>query len=147
MIAGSESLDFGNTLLEAPDINIARVPQNGRTFEAYGEDPFLVGRLSVANILGIQSQGIIANVKHYAANNQEDLRTSVQRGDRRADFARNLLARLRGVGEGGRLRLGHGRVQQGERSLLLRERRAAQPDIEEGMEFRRLRDLRLWRGA
>jgi len=71
VIEGSESLDWGNTLLEAPDINIARIPQNGRTFEAYGEDPYLVSRLAVANILGIQSQGIIANVKHFAANNQE----------------------------------------------------------------------------
>ena len=77
VIAGRESLDYGNTFLEAPDINIARVPQNGRTFEAYGEDPFLVARLAVANIEGIQSQGIIANVKHYAANNQETERRTV----------------------------------------------------------------------
>ncbi len=77
VIEGSEAVDWGNTLLEAPDINIARVPQNGRTFEAYGEDPFLVARLAVANILGIQSQGIIANVKHYAANNQESSRRTV----------------------------------------------------------------------
>ncbi len=77
VIEGSESIDFGNTLLEAPDINIARVPQNGRTFEAYGEDPYLVGRMAVANIWGIQSQGIIANVKHYAGNNQEEERLSV----------------------------------------------------------------------
>ena len=77
VIAGSESADFGNTLLESPDINIARVPQNGRTFEAYGEDPFLVARLAVAHIQGVQSQGIIANVKHYAANNQEADRHSV----------------------------------------------------------------------
>src|SRR5215469_13259244 len=46
-IAGAEALDIGNSLLEAPTINIARVPQNGRTFEAYGEDPFLTGQLSV----------------------------------------------------------------------------------------------------
>ena len=71
VIVGKEALDLHDTLLEGPDINIARVPQNGRTFEAFGEDPFLVGRLSVAEILGIQSQGEIANVKHYAANNQE----------------------------------------------------------------------------
>jgi beta-glucosidase len=77
VIEATESLDWGNTFLEAPDINIARVPQNGRTFEAFGEDPFLVGRLSVANILAIQAQGIIANVKHYAANNQETDRNSV----------------------------------------------------------------------
>lgn len=76
-VAGSESADCGNMFLESPDINIARVPQNGRTFEAYGEDPFLVSRLAVANIEGIQSQGIIANVKHFAVNNQETNRHSV----------------------------------------------------------------------
>lgn len=73
-VAGAESRDLGNSLLEAPTINIARVPQNGRTFEGYGEDPFLSGQLSMFNILGIQSQGEIANVKHYAANNQESER-------------------------------------------------------------------------
>ncbi|HEV3220487.1 MAG TPA: glycoside hydrolase family 3 C-terminal domain-containing protein [Candidatus Acidoferrales bacterium] len=70
-VAGSESRMLGNDLLEAPTINIARVPQNGRTFEGYGEDPFLAGQISVQVIQGIQSQGIIANVKHFAANNQE----------------------------------------------------------------------------
>ncbi len=70
-IAGEESKAIGNGLLEAPTINIVRVPQNGRTFEGYGEDPYLAGELSVSNIVGIQSAGIIANVKHYAANNQE----------------------------------------------------------------------------
>ena len=70
-VAGSEAHDLGNALLEAPTINIARVPQNGRTFEGYGEDPFLAGQLAVAFIEGVQSQGIIANVKHYVANNQE----------------------------------------------------------------------------
>ncbi len=70
-LTGAESADLGATLVEGPDINIARVPQNGRTFEAYGEDPYLVGRMAVANIRGIQRQGEIADVKHYAANNQE----------------------------------------------------------------------------
>ena len=70
-IVGVESLDLGNALVEAPTINIVRVPQNGRTFEGYGEDPYLAGEISVANIEGIQSQGEIANVKHYVANNQE----------------------------------------------------------------------------
>ena len=70
-VIGKEALDLHDTLLEGPDVNIARVPQNGRTFEAFGEDPYLVGRMSVNEIEGIQSQGEIANVKHYAANNQE----------------------------------------------------------------------------
>jgi beta-glucosidase len=76
-IIGEESKDIGNGLVEAPDINIARVPQNGRTFEGYGEDPYLAGQISVNNIIGMQSQGVIANVKHYAANNQETNRFTV----------------------------------------------------------------------
>ena len=71
VIIGREAKDLGDGLLEGPDVNIARVPQNGRTFEAFGEDPWLVSRMAVAEIEGIQSQGEIANVKHYAANNQE----------------------------------------------------------------------------
>jgi beta-glucosidase len=70
-VAGAESLDIGNSLLEAPTINIARLPQNGRTFEGYGEDPYLTGQLSAFNIQGIQSKGELANVKHFAANSQE----------------------------------------------------------------------------
>lgn len=70
-VVGKESLLVGNGLVEAPTINIARLPQNGRTFEGFGEDPYLTSQLSVPNIQGIQSEHIIANVKHYAANNQE----------------------------------------------------------------------------
>lgn len=76
-IVGSEAFDLANGLVEAPDINIARVPQNGRTFEGFGEDPYLAGQISAANIRGIQDQGIIANVKHYAGNNQEQDRGSI----------------------------------------------------------------------
>ena len=71
VVIGREAADLGNGLLEGPDVNIARVPQGGRTFEAFGEDPYLVGQTAVGVIQGIQSQGVIANVKHYAANNQE----------------------------------------------------------------------------
>jgi len=77
VIIGSEAKDLGEDLLEGPDVNIARVPQNGRTFEAFGEDPYLVSRMAVAEIEGIQSQGEIANVKHYAANNQESNRFGI----------------------------------------------------------------------
>lgn len=77
VIIGLEARDMGDDLLEGPDINIARVPQNGRTFEAFGEDPYLTGQMAVNEIQGIQSQGEIANVKHYAANNQETNRMSV----------------------------------------------------------------------
>jgi beta-glucosidase len=77
VIAGNETRDLASDLLEAPDINIIRVPQNGRTFESYSEDPYLNGQIAVATIQGIQSVGILANVKHYLANNQEENRHSI----------------------------------------------------------------------
>jgi beta-glucosidase len=77
VVTGAETRDLGESLLEGPDVNIARVPVNGRTFEGYGEDPYLAGQISVGNIDGIQSQGIIAEVKHYMANNQEANRFAV----------------------------------------------------------------------
>lgn len=76
-VAGSEAAALGNILLESPDVNIARTPCNGRTFEGFGEDPYLTSQIAVANIQGIQSQGIMANVKHYAGNNQEKNRHKV----------------------------------------------------------------------
>jgi beta-glucosidase len=76
-LAGAEAAALANGLLEAPTINIARIPQNGRTFEGFGEDPFLAGQLAVANVEGIQSQHVVANVKHYAGNNQETLRGTI----------------------------------------------------------------------
>jgi beta-glucosidase len=76
-VEGRETVNQGRNLLEGPDINIARVPVNGRTFEAYGEDPFLAAQITVGDIRGIQSQGVIANAKHYAANNQETNRSTI----------------------------------------------------------------------
>jgi beta-glucosidase len=76
-VEGRETRDTGRNLMEGPDINIARTPLNGRTFEAYGEDPYLAGQIAVGNIDGIQSQGVIANAKHYLANNQETNRTTI----------------------------------------------------------------------
>jgi beta-glucosidase len=61
----------GNDLVFAPTVNIMRTPRGGRTFEGYGEDPFLSGRQAVGWIKGAQGRGVIANVKHFAANNQE----------------------------------------------------------------------------
>ena len=77
VVGGTETLALGSQLLEGPDINIIRVPQNGRAFENYSEDPFLTSRIAVANIQGIQSVGALANVKHFLANNQETNRNSI----------------------------------------------------------------------
>lgn len=76
-VGGAEALALGSELLEGPDINIIRVPQNGRAFENYSEDPFLTSHIAVADIQGIQSTGALANVKHFLANNQETNRNSI----------------------------------------------------------------------
>src|SRR5260370_537238 len=61
----------------APMINTVRVPEGGRNFETLGEDPSLISSLVVAEIQGIQAQGVIATVKHFAENNQENLRQTI----------------------------------------------------------------------
>lgn len=74
---GAEAYAKGIDVLLAPDVNIARVPLNGRTSEAFGEDPYLTAQTAVAYIQGVQSQHVIATVKHFDANNQETNRATV----------------------------------------------------------------------
>src|SRR6516165_10030292 len=62
---------LGRDMILGPTVNINRVPLWGRNFEGYGEDPFLSGRLAVAYIHGVQGEGVIPSVKHFAANNEE----------------------------------------------------------------------------
>jgi beta-glucosidase len=69
--AGAETAGKGFNILLGPTVNILRVPQWGRAAETLGEDPFLAGQIAAAEILGIQRQHVIAQVKHFAANNQE----------------------------------------------------------------------------
>jgi len=63
--------------LLGPGVNIARSPLDGRNFEYLSEDPFLNATLVVPFIEGVQSQGVVATVKHYALNNQEYNRHNV----------------------------------------------------------------------
>jgi beta-glucosidase len=74
---GWEAWHKGVNVQLAPNVNIARVPMNGRNSEAFGEDPFLAGQTGVAEIKGIQDNNVIATVKHYALNNHEQNRMTV----------------------------------------------------------------------
>ncbi len=68
---GRECRAHGADLLLGPSVNIYRVPQCGRNYEYFGEDPYLAGELAVGYTLGLQAEGVMASVKHFAANNQE----------------------------------------------------------------------------
>lgn len=75
---GQEASAFGvDMLLGTPCINIQRDPRGGRGFEGYSEDPYLVSRLAPNYARGVQEQGVLADVKHFAANNQETERQSI----------------------------------------------------------------------
>jgi beta-glucosidase len=67
----------GVNFVLGPGVNIARSPLAGRNFEYFSEDPFLAAAMVVPYIEGVQSQGVIATVKHYALNNQEYNRHNV----------------------------------------------------------------------
>ena len=76
-VLGSEANFRGKDIILGPGINIIRAPLNGRNFEYLSEDPYLVSKMVVGYIRGVQDQGVSACVKHYAANNQETHRDDV----------------------------------------------------------------------
>ena len=76
-------------------VDITREPRNGRTFEYLGEDPILAGTLVAKLIEGTQSQHVIGDIKHYAFNDQESGRNSVNITHRQTGGARERSAGLR----------------------------------------------------
>ena len=74
---GLECCVYGVHFLLGPNVNILRDPRNGRLFEGYSEDPCVVSKLAPEIVKGIQSYGVSATVKHYAANSQETNRVGI----------------------------------------------------------------------
>lgn len=74
---GEEARYRNKGVLLGPGVNIYRTPLNGRNFEYMGEDPYLASRMVVPYIKGVQQNGVAACVKHYALNNQEEKRMTI----------------------------------------------------------------------
>lgn len=72
-----ETKSKGAHMLLAPTVNIQRSVTNGRNFECYSEDPILTAELAAAYIIGLQSKGISATIKHFAGNESEIERTTM----------------------------------------------------------------------
>jgi len=76
-VIGDEARKRGKDIMLGPGVNILRTPLCGRNFEYLGEDPWLSSRMAVGYIQGVQSRQVASCVKHFAANNQEFERGSI----------------------------------------------------------------------
>jgi beta-glucosidase len=74
---GEECVALNVDVVLGPGANMKRSPLGGRNFEYFSEDPFLAGELAASFIQGVQSKGVGTSLKHYAANNQEYQRFSI----------------------------------------------------------------------
>jgi beta-glucosidase len=70
-LIGRELRDQGYNMSLGGGVNVTREPRNGRNFEYQGEDPLLAGKMVAEFIKGVQEQGVVGDVKHYAVNDQE----------------------------------------------------------------------------
>ena len=101
-LIGRELRDQGYNVSLAGGVNITREPRNGRNFEYQGEDPILAGTMIAQYIRGIQDQGIIGDIKHFALNAQETGRhVANAKMDKRTMRETDLLAFEIGVKESG----------------------------------------------
>lgn len=76
-VLAAETRAKGADVLLAPTVNIPRIPNAGRNFECFSEDPILSGTLAAAYIRGLQAEGVGACIKHFVCNDQEHARFSI----------------------------------------------------------------------
>jgi beta-glucosidase len=103
-VVGEQAREKGCRILLAPTVNLHRSPLGGRNFESYSEDPLLAGRLAAAFVRGAQSEGVACTVKHFAGNESESERLTIDVVmDERAMRELHLRAFELAVKEGGAL--------------------------------------------
>ncbi len=148
-VIGQEEWGKGAAVNLGPTVNILRDPRWGRSFEAFTEDPFLNAALAVSEIGGVQAQGEMSQVKHFAAYNQETNRNTPADNvivSNRTLHEIYLPAFQQAVtqGQGG---LGDVRLLGDQRQLRLPEPVPGDPGPPAALGLPRLRDLRLRRPA
>jgi beta-glucosidase len=103
-VVGEEARLRRKDVMLGPALNIMRTPLDGRNYDYFGEDPWLAGRVTAAYIRGMQAENVVACLKHFAANNQETERGSIDvEMDERTLREIYLPAFEAGVREGGAL--------------------------------------------
>ena len=144
-VIGAEARTKTCRVLLGPTVNIHRSPLAGRNFECYSEDPLLSGKTAAAFVRGVQSEGVATTVKHFAANDAEFERMTINSVvDERTLREITLVPFELAVREGGVARH-HDRVQPAQRRVLRGARLAPGRRAARRVGLRGVRGLRLVR--
>lgn len=101
-VIGRETRDQGFNVSLGGGVDLARDPRDGRNFEYHGEDPILAGTITAQELRAIQDQHVVATIKHFAVNDQESGRMTVNSDiSRRAMRESDLLAFEVGIKDSG----------------------------------------------